>query len=69
MMMLNQLQAEIISLIATVRIRRMKMVPPMRQRKEDVAALTRHFVTVRSRDWHRGAPVYHAGSTAAAHGI
>ena len=26
------------------------MVPPVRQRKEDVPALTRHFVTVRSRD-------------------
>jgi hydrogenase-4 transcriptional activator len=32
------------------------MVPPVRQRKEDVPALTRHFVTVRSRDLGIGAP-------------
>jgi hydrogenase-4 transcriptional activator len=32
------------------------MVPPMRQRKEDVPALTRHFVTVRSMDLGIGAP-------------
>jgi transcriptional regulator with GAF, ATPase, and Fis domain len=32
------------------------MVPPLRQRKEDVPALTRHFVTVRSRDLGIGVP-------------
>jgi transcriptional regulator with GAF, ATPase, and Fis domain len=32
------------------------MVPPVRQRKEDVPALTRHFVTVRSRDLGIGMP-------------
>lgn len=32
------------------------VVPPVRQRKEDVPALTRHFVTVRSRDLGLGAP-------------
>lgn len=32
------------------------MVPPVRQRKEDVPALTRHFVTVRSRDLGIGVP-------------
>ena len=32
------------------------MVPPVRQRKEDVPALTRHFVTSRSRDLGIGAP-------------
>ena len=32
------------------------VVPPVRQRKEDVPALTRHFVTVRSRDLGIGAP-------------
>ena len=32
------------------------MVPPVRQRKEDVPALTRHFVTVRSRDLGIGLP-------------
>jgi transcriptional regulator with GAF, ATPase, and Fis domain len=32
------------------------MVPPVRQRKEDVPALARHFVTVRSRDLGIGAP-------------
>jgi hydrogenase-4 transcriptional activator len=32
------------------------LVPPVRQRKEDVPALTRHFVTVRSRDLGIGVP-------------
>jgi hydrogenase-4 transcriptional activator len=32
------------------------MVPPVRQRKEDVPALTRHFVTARSRDLGIGMP-------------
>lgn len=32
------------------------VVPPVRQRKEDVPALTRHFVTVRSRDLGIGVP-------------
>ncbi len=32
------------------------MVPPVRQRKEDVPALTRHFVAVRSRDLGIGVP-------------
>ena len=32
------------------------VVPPVRQRKEDVPALTRHFVTARSRDLGIGAP-------------
>jgi len=32
------------------------MVPPLRQRKEDVPALTRHFVTVRSSDFGIGVP-------------
>jgi transcriptional regulator with GAF, ATPase, and Fis domain len=32
------------------------VVPPVRQRKEDVPALTRHFVTVRSRDIGIGEP-------------
>jgi len=32
------------------------VVPPVRQRKEDVPALTRHFVTVRSRDLGIGMP-------------
>jgi transcriptional regulator with GAF, ATPase, and Fis domain len=32
------------------------VVPPVRQRKEDVPALTRHFVTVRSRDLGIGEP-------------
>jgi transcriptional regulator with GAF, ATPase, and Fis domain len=32
------------------------LVPPVRQRKEDVPALARHFVTVRSRDLGIGAP-------------
>ncbi|RNC68507.1 MAG: AAA family ATPase [Desulfuromonadales bacterium] len=32
------------------------MVPPVRQRKEDVPALTRHFVTARSRDLGIGVP-------------
>ncbi len=32
------------------------MVPPVRQRKEDVPALTRHFVTVRSRELGIGVP-------------
>jgi transcriptional regulator with GAF, ATPase, and Fis domain len=32
------------------------MVPPVRQRKEDVPALTRHLVTVRSRDLGIGVP-------------
>jgi DNA-binding NtrC family response regulator len=32
------------------------MVPPVRQRKEDVPALTRHFVTVKSRDLRIGMP-------------
>ncbi|HXE98076.1 MAG TPA: hypothetical protein VN642_16850, partial [Dongiaceae bacterium] len=32
------------------------LVPPVRQRKEDVPALTRNFVTVRSRDLGIGVP-------------
>jgi transcriptional regulator with GAF, ATPase, and Fis domain len=32
------------------------MVPPVRQRKEDVPALTRHFVTLKSRDFGIGVP-------------
>jgi len=32
------------------------VVPPVRQRREDVPALTRHFVTVRSRDLGLGVP-------------
>jgi transcriptional regulator with GAF, ATPase, and Fis domain len=32
------------------------LVPPVRQRKEDVPALARHFVTVRSRDFGIGVP-------------
>ena len=32
------------------------VVPPVRQRKEDVPALTRHFVTIRSRDLGIGVP-------------
>lgn len=32
------------------------VVPPVRQRKEDVPALTRHFVTVKSRDLGLGVP-------------
>jgi transcriptional regulator with GAF, ATPase, and Fis domain len=32
------------------------IIPPVRQRKEDVPALARHFVTVRSRDLGMGMP-------------